>query len=135
MSKHTIEYGMRAREFDPSDFQDETVTRILNKLSVLERAALPEDELMEVSCKGTERGWVSFATILCEDTGFSQLLGSSSGQLPLPLQKVMVWDLLHKGKVLASRVSHPNVVNAILQWGPAAWMTAAPCVLAQHFPY
>lgn len=67
MSKHTIEYGMRAREFDPSDFQDETVTRILNKLSVLERAALPEDELMEVSCKGTERGWVSFATILCED--------------------------------------------------------------------
>uniref|UniRef100_A0A803XZP4 Angiotensin-converting enzyme n=1 Tax=Meleagris gallopavo TaxID=9103 RepID=A0A803XZP4_MELGA len=47
MSKHTIEYGMRARQFDPSDFQDETVTRILNKLSVLERAALPEDELME----------------------------------------------------------------------------------------
>lgn len=120
MSKHTIEYGMRARQFDPSDFQDETVTRILNKLSVLERAALPEDELKEVSCKGTEQGWVSFAIFLCEDTGFCQLLGNDTGQLPLPLQKVMVLDLLHKGKVLASRVSHPNIVSPILQWSSAA---------------
>ncbi|NXC02997.1 ACE enzyme, partial [Orthonyx spaldingii] len=47
MSKHTLEYGMRARQFDTSDFQDQSVTRILKKLSVLERAALPEDELKE----------------------------------------------------------------------------------------
>uniref|UniRef100_A0A8B9ZHT4 Angiotensin-converting enzyme n=1 Tax=Anas platyrhynchos TaxID=8839 RepID=A0A8B9ZHT4_ANAPL len=47
MSKHTLEYGMRARQFDASDFQDQTVTRILKKLSVIERAALPEDELKE----------------------------------------------------------------------------------------
>ncbi|NXJ81114.1 ACE enzyme, partial [Trogon melanurus] len=47
MSKHTLEYGMRARQFDFSDFQDESVTRILKKLSVIERAALPESELQE----------------------------------------------------------------------------------------
>ncbi|NXD66074.1 ACE enzyme, partial [Eolophus roseicapillus] len=47
MSRHTLEYGMRARQFDPSDFQDQSVTRILRKLSVIERAALPEDELKE----------------------------------------------------------------------------------------
>ncbi|NXA93401.1 ACE enzyme, partial [Melanocharis versteri] len=47
MSKHTLEYGTRARQFDTSDFQDESVTRILNKLSVIERAALPENELKE----------------------------------------------------------------------------------------
>uniref|UniRef100_A0A663F7S2 Angiotensin-converting enzyme n=1 Tax=Aquila chrysaetos chrysaetos TaxID=223781 RepID=A0A663F7S2_AQUCH len=54
MSRHTLEYGMRARQFDPSDFQDQSVTRILKKLSVIERAALPENELKEVSCKGTD---------------------------------------------------------------------------------
>ncbi|NXX98126.1 ACE enzyme, partial [Centropus bengalensis] len=47
MSKHTLEYGMRARQFDYSDFQDESVKRILKKLSVIERAALPENELQE----------------------------------------------------------------------------------------
>ncbi|NXE84768.1 ACE enzyme, partial [Cochlearius cochlearius] len=47
MSKHTLEYGKRARQFDPSDFQDQSVTRILKKLSVIERAALPENELKE----------------------------------------------------------------------------------------
>lgn len=51
MSKHTLEYGMKARQFDSSDFQDQSVTRILKKLSVIERAALPEDELKEVSGK------------------------------------------------------------------------------------
>ncbi|NWR92221.1 ACE enzyme, partial [Furnarius figulus] len=47
MSKHTLEYGMRARQFDTSDFQDQSVTRILKKLSVIERAALSEEELRE----------------------------------------------------------------------------------------
>jgi len=87
MSKHTLEYGMRAREFDTSDFQDQSVTRILKKLSVLERAALPEDELKEVSSKGPEQDRVSFATTLCGDTGFSQLLGNVTGQPPLALEQ------------------------------------------------
>ncbi|NXE97932.1 ACE enzyme, partial [Menura novaehollandiae] len=47
MSKHTLEYGTRARQFDTSDFQDQGVIRILKKLSVIERAALPENELKE----------------------------------------------------------------------------------------
>ncbi|NXP26793.1 ACE enzyme, partial [Scytalopus superciliaris] len=47
MSKHTLDYGVRARQFDTSDFQDQSVIRILKKLSVIERAALPEDELRE----------------------------------------------------------------------------------------
>lgn len=68
MSKHTLEYGMRAREFDTSDFQDQSVTRILNKLSVIERAALPEDELKEVSCKGTEQGMGCPLPLPCVET-------------------------------------------------------------------
>lgn len=55
MSKHTLEYGMRARQFDTSEFQDQSVIRILKKLSVIERAALPESELKEVSHKGQSR--------------------------------------------------------------------------------
>ncbi|NXI48401.1 ACE enzyme, partial [Galbula dea] len=47
MSKHTLDYGMRARQFDSSGFQDESVIRILKKLSVIERAALSENELKE----------------------------------------------------------------------------------------
>lgn len=87
MSKHTLEYGMRARQFDTSDFQDQSVIRILKKLSVIERAALPENELKEVSCKGTEQDRVSLATILCGDTGFSQLLGNATGQPPFALEQ------------------------------------------------
>lgn len=87
MSKHTLEYGMRARQFDPSDFQDQSVARILKKLSVIERAALPENELKEVSCKGTEQDGVSLATTLCGDTGFSQTLGNATGQPPPALER------------------------------------------------
>lgn len=48
MANHTKVYGLEARKFDSSDFQDESVKRILTKLSDLERAALPEKELIEV---------------------------------------------------------------------------------------
>uniref|UniRef100_A0A8C6WKM3 Angiotensin-converting enzyme n=1 Tax=Neogobius melanostomus TaxID=47308 RepID=A0A8C6WKM3_9GOBI len=47
MSAHTLEYGKRAREFDTTDFQDEQVIRIMDKLSDIERAALPANELVE----------------------------------------------------------------------------------------
>ncbi|TRY89927.1 hypothetical protein DNTS_000391 [Danionella cerebrum] len=47
MANHTKIYGMEARKYDTSDFQDESVKRILTKLSDLERAALSEDELKE----------------------------------------------------------------------------------------
>lgn len=48
MSNHTLQYGMKARQFDYSDFQDQSMKRILKKLSDIERAALPKDELEEV---------------------------------------------------------------------------------------
>ncbi|XP_036393879.1 angiotensin-converting enzyme [Megalops cyprinoides] len=47
MSNHTNTYGLEARKFDPTDFQDPSVKRILKKLSDIERAGLPEDELKE----------------------------------------------------------------------------------------
>lgn len=48
MSEHTLKYGLKAREFDIADFQDESVKRILKKLSDIDRAALDKAELEEV---------------------------------------------------------------------------------------
>nr|XP_046233461.1 angiotensin-converting enzyme [Scatophagus argus] len=47
MSAHTLKYGQRAREYDTTDFQDDSVKRIIKKLSDIERAALPPAELEE----------------------------------------------------------------------------------------
>lgn len=48
MSAHTLEYGQKARQFDTTDFQDESVKRIIKKLSDIERAALGKTDLEEV---------------------------------------------------------------------------------------
>lgn len=48
MSEHTLKYGLKAREYDTSDFQDESVKRIIKKLSDIDRAALDKAELEEV---------------------------------------------------------------------------------------
>ncbi|KAM6897562.1 angiotensin-converting enzyme [Xenentodon cancila] len=47
MSAHTLEYGLQARQYDTTDFQDDLVKRIMEKLSDIERAALPSTELEE----------------------------------------------------------------------------------------
>ncbi|KAL7869846.1 hypothetical protein AOLI_G00138340 [Acnodon oligacanthus] len=47
MANHTKTYGLEARKYDTTDFQDPSVKRILNKLSDLERAVLPDAELKE----------------------------------------------------------------------------------------
>uniref|UniRef100_A0A8C9T065 Angiotensin-converting enzyme n=1 Tax=Scleropages formosus TaxID=113540 RepID=A0A8C9T065_SCLFO len=47
MSNHTLRYGLEAQKFDTTDFQDPSVKRILKKLSDIERARLPEEELKE----------------------------------------------------------------------------------------
>ncbi|XP_065507211.1 angiotensin-converting enzyme isoform X2 [Caloenas nicobarica] len=67
MSKHTLEYGMRARQFDTSDFQDQSVIRILKKLSVIERAALPEDELKEYNSLLSEMETTYSVAKVCRD--------------------------------------------------------------------
>ena len=48
MSIHTLTYGKEARKYDTTDFQDGSVKRILKKLSDIERAGLPDEELKEV---------------------------------------------------------------------------------------
>lgn len=48
MSSHTLSYGEKARKYDTTDFQDASFKRIIKKLSDIERAALPKDELQEV---------------------------------------------------------------------------------------
>uniref|UniRef100_A0A6Q2XA23 Angiotensin-converting enzyme n=1 Tax=Esox lucius TaxID=8010 RepID=A0A6Q2XA23_ESOLU len=47
MSNHTLTYGKNARKYDTTDFQDNSVKRILKKLSDIERAGLPDNELVE----------------------------------------------------------------------------------------
>ncbi|XP_076856780.1 angiotensin-converting enzyme isoform X2 [Brachyhypopomus gauderio] len=47
MAAHTNTFGMKARDYDTTDFQDQSVKRILKKLSDLERAALSDAELKE----------------------------------------------------------------------------------------
>uniref|UniRef100_A0A4W5R621 Angiotensin-converting enzyme n=1 Tax=Hucho hucho TaxID=62062 RepID=A0A4W5R621_9TELE len=47
MSVHTLAYGIEARKYDTTDFQDGSVKRILKKLSDIERAGLPDEELKE----------------------------------------------------------------------------------------
>uniref|UniRef100_A0A3Q2EBE3 Angiotensin-converting enzyme n=1 Tax=Cyprinodon variegatus TaxID=28743 RepID=A0A3Q2EBE3_CYPVA len=47
MSAHTLQYGLKAREYDFTDFQDPSVKRIIQHLSDIERAALPSAELEE----------------------------------------------------------------------------------------
>ncbi|XP_014329010.1 angiotensin-converting enzyme [Xiphophorus maculatus] len=49
MAAHTLEYGLKARQYDTSDFQDPSVKRIIKKLSDLEKAALPTAELEELN--------------------------------------------------------------------------------------
>ncbi|XP_066442305.1 angiotensin-converting enzyme isoform X2 [Eleutherodactylus coqui] len=44
MSNHTLQYGLRARNFDYSDFQNPETQRLLRKLSDIDKAALPEDK-------------------------------------------------------------------------------------------
>ncbi|KAJ3608492.1 hypothetical protein NHX12_025539 [Muraenolepis orangiensis] len=47
MSNHTLNYGLKARQYDAADFQDTGVKRIMEKLSDIGRAGLPDAELKE----------------------------------------------------------------------------------------
>ncbi|XP_041029546.1 angiotensin-converting enzyme isoform X1 [Carcharodon carcharias] len=47
MNNHSLVYGKKARNFDSTDFQSPEIKRILKKLSDIERAALPEEEVKE----------------------------------------------------------------------------------------
>lgn len=47
ISNHTMEFGLRARQFDSTGFHSEATKRILRKLSDLGSAILPKGELIE----------------------------------------------------------------------------------------
>ncbi|KAM8945786.1 angiotensin-converting enzyme [Pelodytes ibericus] len=49
MSSHTLQYGLKARNFDYSDFQSQETQRLLRKLSEIDKAALPESEQIELN--------------------------------------------------------------------------------------
>ena len=51
MSNHTLVYGLRARTFDTTDFQDGSVARMLERLRDIHSAGLPEDELRTVRAR------------------------------------------------------------------------------------
>ncbi|XP_020136466.2 angiotensin-converting enzyme isoform X1 [Microcebus murinus] len=46
-ANHTLQWGVRARQFDVNNFQNATTKRIIKKVQDLERAALPAPELQE----------------------------------------------------------------------------------------
>ncbi|XP_063315425.1 angiotensin-converting enzyme [Pelobates fuscus] len=49
MSNHTLDYGLRARNYDYSDFQNSETQRLLKKLSEIDKAALTETEQKELN--------------------------------------------------------------------------------------
>ncbi|KAH1174233.1 angiotensin-converting enzyme isoform X1 [Mauremys mutica] len=97
MSAHTLKHGTQARQFDYSDFQDQSVKRILKKLSDIERAALPELELKEYNnilsdmettysvakvCKGQDKCYPldpDLTDILAKSRDYDELLFSWKG--------------------------------------------------------
>lgn len=62
MASHTNTYGLKARKYDTTDFQDASVKRILAKLSDLERAILPDAQLKEVQARRKKKKTRDFPT-------------------------------------------------------------------------
>nr|XP_014345475.1 PREDICTED: angiotensin-converting enzyme-like [Latimeria chalumnae] len=69
MSKHTLEYGTRAHKFDYTDFLDGSSKRILKKLSELDKAALPEEELKEYNNILSQMETTYSVAKVCRDDG------------------------------------------------------------------
>uniref|UniRef100_T1E6J3 Angiotensin-converting enzyme n=1 Tax=Crotalus horridus TaxID=35024 RepID=T1E6J3_CROHD len=66
MSNHTLQNGLKARQFDSTDFKDPRIKRILKKLSDIERAALPEAELKEYNQLLLEMETIYSVAKICE---------------------------------------------------------------------
>lgn len=69
MANHTKTYGLQARKYDTTDFQDYSVKRILKKLSDLERAALPDAQLREYNDLLASMETTYSVAKVCEDHG------------------------------------------------------------------
>uniref|UniRef100_A0A8C6M1T4 Angiotensin-converting enzyme n=1 Tax=Nothobranchius furzeri TaxID=105023 RepID=A0A8C6M1T4_NOTFU len=82
MSKHTLKYGLKAREYDTTDFQDTSVKRIIKKLSDIERAALSSAELEEYNTLLSNMETKYSLAVVCRD-------GVTCHPLDPDLQKIM----------------------------------------------
>lgn len=69
MSEHTLDYGLKARQFDTTDFQDESVKRIIKKLSDIERAALHQQDLEEYNTLLSDMETKYSVAEVCRDNG------------------------------------------------------------------
>ncbi|XP_011602426.2 angiotensin-converting enzyme [Takifugu rubripes] len=69
MSAHTLRYGQRAREYDTTDFQDVSVKRIIEKLSDIDRAALPKEELEEFNTLLSNMEANYSVAVVCREDG------------------------------------------------------------------
>ncbi|XP_028675845.1 angiotensin-converting enzyme [Erpetoichthys calabaricus] len=110
MNNQTLIYGLEARKFDYSDFKDENVKRILKKLSDIERAALPENELKE------------YNTILSDmETTYSTAKGCLNQDKCLPLDPDLT-ELLAKSR---------NYNELLLAW--KGWRDASGKNIRQNY--
>ncbi|KAK2820760.1 hypothetical protein Q5P01_023719 [Channa striata] len=82
MSNHTLEYGLKARQYDTTDFQDPSVKRIIKKLSDIERAALQPEELKEYNNLLSNMETTYSVAEVCRDNGVCHPLDPD-------LQKIM----------------------------------------------
>ncbi|XP_032891036.1 angiotensin-converting enzyme isoform X3 [Amblyraja radiata] len=69
MSNHALKYGLQARQFDYTDFQNAETKRILMKLGNIERAALPVEEVKEYDSVVSEMETTYSVAKVCRDNG------------------------------------------------------------------
>ncbi|XP_072926854.1 angiotensin-converting enzyme isoform X1 [Hemitrygon akajei] len=69
MSNHTGRYGMKARQFDYTDFQNKETKRILKKMSDIKEAALPEAEVKEYNNILSELQTTYSVAKVCRENG------------------------------------------------------------------
>ncbi|XP_034049711.1 angiotensin-converting enzyme [Thalassophryne amazonica] len=69
MSNHSLEYGLKARQYDTTDFQDGSVKRIIKKLGDIERAALPPELLKEYNTLLSNMETEYSVAEVCRDDG------------------------------------------------------------------
>ncbi|XP_034715811.1 angiotensin-converting enzyme [Etheostoma cragini] len=69
MSAHTLKYGEKARQYDTTDFQDDSVKRIIKKLSDIERAALSKAQLEEYNTLLSNMETKYSVAEVCRDDG------------------------------------------------------------------
>ncbi|XP_069761237.1 angiotensin-converting enzyme isoform X3 [Narcine bancroftii] len=69
MSTHALQYGLKARQFDYTDFQNPETKRILKKLSDIERAALSDPEVKEYNSILSEMETTYSTAKVCRENG------------------------------------------------------------------